>query len=43
MDTVERLDAKEIRQAAVVMAWVALQAADSDQMVPRLAPRSSTR
>ncbi len=36
MDTVERLDAKEIRQAAVVMAWVALQAANDDQMVPRI-------
>ena len=36
MDTPERLDVKEIRQAAVVMAWVALQAANSDQMVPRI-------
>ncbi len=36
MDTPERLDAKEIRQAAVVMAWVALQAANSDQKVPRI-------
>jgi hypothetical protein len=37
MDTVERLDAREIRQAATVMAWVAYQAAMSDQKVPRLA------
>ncbi|MFN7913786.1 MAG: M20/M25/M40 family metallo-hydrolase [Vicinamibacterales bacterium] len=37
MDTVERLDVKEIRQAATVMAWVALQAANDAQMVPRLA------
>jgi hypothetical protein len=36
MDTPERLDVKEIRQAAVVMAWVALQAANSDQRVPRI-------
>lgn len=36
MDTPERLDVKEIRQAAVVMAWVALQAANSDQKVPRI-------
>jgi Zn-dependent M28 family amino/carboxypeptidase len=37
MDTVERLDVKEIRQAAVVMAWVAYQAATSDAKVPRIA------
>jgi hypothetical protein len=37
MDTPERLDVSEIRQAAVVMAWVALQAANSDQKVPRIA------
>ncbi|MFN7983710.1 MAG: M20/M25/M40 family metallo-hydrolase [Vicinamibacterales bacterium] len=36
MDTVERLDAKEIRQAAVVMAWVALQAANDTAKVPRI-------
>lgn len=36
MDTIERLDVKEIRQAATVMAWVALQAANDAQMVPRL-------
>jgi hypothetical protein len=36
MDTPERLDVKEIRQAAVVMAWVALQAANSDEKVPRI-------
>jgi hypothetical protein len=36
MDTPERLDVKEIREAAVVMAWVALEAANSDQKVPRI-------
>ena len=36
MDTVERLDAKELRQAATVMAWVALQAANDKDRVPRL-------
>ena len=37
MDTVERLDPKELRQAATVMAWVALQAANDEQRVPRIA------
>ena len=36
MDTVERLDPKELRQAATVMAWVALQAANDANPVPRL-------
>ncbi len=36
MDTVERLDPKELRQAATVMAWVALQAANDAAPVPRL-------
>jgi hypothetical protein len=43
MDTVERLDPTEIRQAAVVMAWVALQAADDTERVPRIAPPPGTR
>lgn len=34
MDTVERLDTKDIRQAAVVMAWYAYNAAMSDARIP---------
>jgi carboxypeptidase Q len=39
MDTVERLDVKDLRQAAVAMAWFAYQAANADQKVPRLASK----
>jgi len=35
MDTVERLDEKDIRQAAVVMATFAYQAAMLDRKIPR--------
>jgi carboxypeptidase Q len=37
MDMVERTDVKDIRQAAVAMAWFAYQAAMSDRRVPRTA------
>ena len=36
MDTVERLDPKELRQTATVMAWVALKAANDANPAPRL-------
>jgi carboxypeptidase Q len=35
MDTVERLDVKDISQAAVVMAWYAYNAAMAEQKIPR--------
>src|SRR5579864_837579 len=35
MDTVDRVDVKEIRQAAVVMAWFAYKAAMADQRIAR--------
>ena len=35
MDTVDRLDVKDITQAAVVMAWYAYNAAMSGQRIPR--------
>ena len=35
MDTVERLDVNDIRQAAAVMAWFAYSAAMRDQQIPR--------
>jgi carboxypeptidase Q len=38
MDTIERLQEKDIRQAAIAMAWFAYQAAMADQPIPR--PRS---
>lgn len=36
MDTVDRVDVKEIRQAAAVMAWFAYTSAMMDQKLPRL-------
>lgn len=35
MDTAERLDVNDIRQAAVTMAWFAYQAANAEHKVPR--------
>jgi Zn-dependent M28 family amino/carboxypeptidase len=35
MDTVERMDTKDINQAAVVMAWFAYNSANADQKIPR--------
>ena len=35
MDTAERLDVNDIRQAAVTMAWFAYQAATAEHKVPR--------
>ena len=35
MDTVDRTDVKDVRQASVAMAWFAYQAAMSDRKVPR--------
>jgi carboxypeptidase Q len=35
MDTVERLQEKDIQQAAIAMAWFAYQAAMADQKIPR--------
>jgi len=35
MDTVERLQEKDIQQAAIAMAWFAYQAAMSDEKIPR--------
>jgi len=35
MDTVERVDINEIRQAAVAMAWFAYNSAMLDQKIPR--------
>jgi hypothetical protein len=35
MDTVDRLDVKDIRQAAIVMAWYAYNTAMADQKIPR--------
>ncbi|HLW76815.1 MAG TPA: M20/M25/M40 family metallo-hydrolase [Bryobacteraceae bacterium] len=35
MDTVDRVDIKEIRQAAAVMAWFAYKAAMADERIPR--------
>ena len=35
MDTVDRLDVNDIRQAAVAMAWFAYNAAMMEQKVPR--------
>ncbi len=35
MDTVDRLDVKDIRQAALVMAWFAYNSAMSAQKIPR--------
>jgi carboxypeptidase Q len=35
MDTVERLQEKDIQQAAIAMAWFAYQAAQADQQIPR--------
>jgi hypothetical protein len=39
MDTVDRMDVKDIRQAAVTMAWFAYSAAMADQKIPRLNAR----
>jgi carboxypeptidase Q len=39
MDTVDRMDVKDIRQAAVVMAWFAYNAAMADQKIPRPAAK----
>ena len=39
MDTVDRLDVKDIRQAALVMAWFAYNSAMSDQKIPRPAAK----
>jgi Iap family predicted aminopeptidase len=39
MDTVERLDVKDIREAAAVMAWFAYSAAMQDQRIPRPAAK----
>jgi hypothetical protein len=35
MDTVERMDANDIKQAAIVMAWFAYNSAQADQKIPR--------
>jgi Zn-dependent M28 family amino/carboxypeptidase len=35
MDTVDRVDVKEIRQAALVMAWFAYKSAMADEKIPR--------
>jgi carboxypeptidase Q len=35
MDTVDRVDVKEIRQAALVMAWFAYNSAMADEKIPR--------
>jgi len=35
MDTVERMDANDIKQAAIVMAWFAYNSANADQKIPR--------
>jgi len=35
MDTVDRVDVKDIREAALVMAWFAYNSAMSDQKIPR--------
>jgi hypothetical protein len=35
MDTAERMDANDIKQAAVVMAWFAINSANADQKIPR--------
>jgi carboxypeptidase Q len=42
MDTVERLQEKDIQQAAVAMAWFAYQAAMADQKLPRPTARPSS-
>ncbi len=34
MDTVERLDEKDIQQAAISMAWFAYNAANLDRKIP---------
>jgi carboxypeptidase Q len=39
MDTVDRLDPKDIRQAALVMAWFAYNSSIADQKIPRPATR----
>ncbi|HWZ30477.1 MAG TPA: M20/M25/M40 family metallo-hydrolase [Bryobacteraceae bacterium] len=39
MDTVDRVDVKDIRQAALVMAWFAYNSAMSDQKIPRPASK----
>jgi Zn-dependent M28 family amino/carboxypeptidase len=39
MDTVDRVDVKDIRQAALVMAWFAYNSAISDQKIPRPASK----
>ena len=36
MDTVDRLQIEDIRQAALVMAWFAYQAAMADQKLPAI-------
>jgi hypothetical protein len=41
MDTVERLEEKDIQQAAIVMATFAYQAAMADQKIPRPAPSTA--
>jgi carboxypeptidase Q len=35
MDTPDRLDPKDIREAAIVMAWFAYEAANRGEMLPR--------
>ena len=35
MDTVERMDPNDIKQAAIVMAWFAINSANADQKIPR--------
>jgi Zn-dependent M28 family amino/carboxypeptidase len=37
VDTAERLDVNDLRQAAVAMAWFAYQAANAAQKIPRVA------
>jgi carboxypeptidase Q len=41
MDTVERLEEKDVQQAAIVMATFAYQAAMADQKIPRPAPSTA--
>jgi hypothetical protein len=43
MDTAERVRAEDLRQNAVAMAWFALQAANTDEAIPRVAPQGPGR